>query len=452
MNTIGRRADLSPDEAVVYSPVAPLAVAAIGIAGLSAVGIAGMWLASRSSNKPIFEPALLLAPLIACILGFVSYRQVRGADGTKSGGRLAIIACWLAGLTILIYGAYLFAVDLAIRNQSAQFTQQWLEKVATEPTESSFLLSLEPATRQSLDEKDTAGINERFSTEMAMYRNNEMIRMIQRCGPNRDAKLKSIRDWSLADGGYLVNQVFEYRCPEGKFDVLLPTYGRDTPALGGRTWQVTVRKSGLASRETTAYGRLLLDVQAESRKHLMEWGQSINTDQMHGAFLETLPFAQRPQFKDRNDSAEEKQFLAGVLIEVDGKPPTDEQRKLYGTELLRSQGLNLFPGSIQVPVGAPLPVFSADALRLRHHVELRMQETGTPVVVYIDVEVQGDDLVAEMLKLRNDQDWKNQPVAADRPGLQESDRFPKRGFRVVKVNVRPTEKRLPQQGATGRQN
>ncbi len=443
MKMTGRQADLSPDEAVAYAPVAPLAVAAIGITGLSALVIAGMWLAARQNAKPIFQPALLLPPLFGLILAYIAFRQIRGADGTRSGRGMATIAFWLALLTMLFYGAYLFAVDLAIRNQASQFTMSWLAKAATEPLESSFVLCLEPATRASMDEKDIKGLHERFDSEIAAYGNNDMYRMIRRAEANYEARLKGIREWNLADGGYAVSQIFEYRSPEGKFDLLLGTFGRDTPALGGRTWQVVIRKAALAARETTVFGRLMLDLQVEARKNIVEWSHMINSGQMHEAFIESLPLAQRQAFRDRKDSAEERLFQSGSLILVDGKAPTDEQRKKYANQLT----MNVFPGSLAHSVGPPMIEFSPDAVRLRHHVEIKVADVEVPVVAYIDTIVQGDELVAELLRLRNDKDWQKQPTAEDRPGVLEIDRFPKRGFRIIAVDVKPTEKRLA--GSTG---
>ncbi len=438
MKMTGRQADLSPDEAVAYAPVAPLAVAAIGITSLSALVIAGMWLAARQTSKPNFQPALLLAPLVGLILACIAFRQVRAADGTKSGRGMATVAFWLALLTILIYGTYLFTIDLVIRNQASQFTMGWLAKAATEPLESSFVLCLEPATRASMDEKDIKGLHERFSSELAAYGNNDLYRMIRRGGTNYEAHLKGVREWGLADGGYAVSQIFEYRSPEGKFDLLLGTFGRDTPALGGRTWQVVIRKCDLAARETTVLGRLILDLQVEARKNIFDWGNMFNSGQMHDVFIESLPLAQRDAFRNRRDSAEEKQFLSGSLILVDGKGPTDEQRKKYANLL----AVNVSPGSVTHRVGAPMIEFLPDAVRLRHHIEIKVADVEDPVVAYVDTIVQGDELVAELLRLGNDKDWQKQPTEQDRPGVLEIDRFPKRGYRTVAIDVKPTEKRL----------
>ncbi len=439
MKMTGRQADLSPDEAVAYAPVAPLAVAAIGITSLSALVIAGMSLAARQNGKPIFQPALLLAPLVGLILAYIAFRQIRASDGTRSGRGMTTVAIWLALLTILIYGTYLFTIDLVIRNQASQFTMGWLAKAATEPLEASFVLCLEPATRTSLDENDIKGLHERFDAEIAVYRKNDLYRMIRRAGANYEARLKGVREWNLADGGYAVSQIFEYRSPEGKFDLLLGAFGRDTPALGGRTWQVVIRKCDLAARETTVFGRLMMDLQVEARKNIMEWGNMINSGQMHEAFVESLPMGQREAFKNRKDSAEEKLFHSGSLILVDGKAPTDEQRKKYANLL----AVNVSPGSVTHQVGAPMIEFLPEAVRLRHHIEIKVADVDEPLVAYVDTIVQGDELVAELMRLRNDKNWQQQPTAQDRPGVLEIDRFPKRGFRMVGLDVKPTEKRLP---------
>jgi len=71
---------------------------------------------------------------------------------------MASAAFWTAVLTCAVYGAYLIAVDLAIRNQASQFSITWFDKIATAPIEVAFLSCLDPATRQSLDPEDLKGI------------------------------------------------------------------------------------------------------------------------------------------------------------------------------------------------------------------------------------------------------------------------------------------------------
>ena len=56
------------------------------------------------------------------------------------------------------------------------------------------------------------------------------------------------------------------------------------------------------------------------------------------------------------------------------------------------------------------------------------------------------DLLAELFRMKNDKDWRKQPTTPDHPGAAEIDRFPKRGFRIISVDVKPTEKRLGQPG------
>src|SRR5262249_31794950 len=152
-----------------------------------------------------------------------------------------------------------------------------------------------------------------------------------------------------------------------KFEIRLPVLGRDLPAIGRRAWQVSVRKAEMASRELTALGRLIMDLQFESHRHILEWVQALNADKVHDAFLETLPLAQRESYRNRSDSPEERQFRSGSLILVDGKTPSEEERKRYGAELVRQNTINLFPGTAMNQVGAPVLEFTAEGIRLAHH-------------------------------------------------------------------------------------
>jgi hypothetical protein len=442
MNSTNRPAQLSPDEAVAYKSVAPLAVASFGISVVSALAIAGLWLAASRSGKPVYEPGLLVAPLTGLVFALIAGKQIRASDGTRSGRGLARFAFWTALLTCLVYGTYLVAVDLAIRNNAAQFSIEWFDKAATGPPEAAFLLCIDPATRQSLDQQDLKGIRERFDNELSQFSRNDIVRMIRRAGASHEVRLRGIKDWVFAEGGYVVQPIFEFRCPEGKYDLLLPVLGRDMPAVGGRAWQVSVRKATMISRETTAFGRLIFDLQAEAIMHLREWVQTIDAGKVHDAFLQTLPMGQREIFKDRLDSPQEKQFESGGLILVEGKPPTDEQRQKYGSEIVRKFAINTSPGSAMNQVGPPIVEFTADGVRLRNQVEIRLQDSVVPVVAYITVEVQGDELNAELQRMKDDKDWHKQPLLPDRPGPAEIDRFPTRGFRIISVDFKPNEKRL----------
>lgn len=447
MSQTNRTAALSPDEAVGYTPVAPLAVAAFGISIVSALVIAALWLAAKHSGKPIYEPGLLVPALTGLVIALIAGRQIRASGGTRSGRGLASLALWTAVLTFAVYGAYLVAVDLAIRNESSKFSLAWFDKVATSSPEAALLDCLDPSTRQSIDPQDVKSIRDRFDNELAAFRKNDIIRLIRRAGESHEARLLGIRQWGLSDGGYVVHQVFELHVPDGKFELRLPVLGRDMPAVGRRSWQVSIRKAEMASRELTALGRFVFDLQLESHRHIVDWVRALNSDKLHDAFLETLPLSQREAYSNRLDSPEERRFLSGGLVLVDGKPPTDDEKKRYGADLVGQNAINLFPGNAMNQVGAPMVEFAADRVLLHHHVEISPPDSATPVVAYITVEVQGDDLINELIRLKNDKNWRTQPTMPDRPGSAEIDRFPMRGFRVVAVDFKPSEKRLAQPGS-----
>jgi hypothetical protein len=443
MSRIDRPLDLSPDEAPAYTPVSGLAVAALGVAILSVVLIGGLTLAGRMAGKPAFDPLWLVVPIIGLALGFIARRHVINSEGAYAGLSLAKAALWIAGLTGGSYAAYLFAIDLALRNQAAEFAQAWFAKAVQGPPEGTFLLTLDGPTRKGIDEKDIAGLRTRFSKELQTFNNVDINRIIGRANGKYHVEFRGVKEWSMIQGGYKVDLNLMLHTPEGKYEYVFPVFGRDTPELGGRTWHALLPHAKMTNAELTALGRLLFSMQVEGRKQLVQWSELINEGKLLDAYRETLPLADRAAATEASPGF--AQFKNGSLLTLDGGDITPEARKSYAADLLRPYGINVNPGSAQARVGPPVVAFDRDAVRLDSVAEMVSPSTPT-TVIHVFAEVVDEKLNAEIAKLRSSEQWRDAPTQAARGGEEEIERFPNRSYRIIKVDIRPNEPRLGQHG------
>jgi hypothetical protein len=204
-----------------------------------------------------------------------------------------------------------------------------------------------------------------------------------------------------------------------------------------------LNKTEVQDWNTTEYGRILLDSQFATGKFIRDWAEKINREQLESAFRDTLPIAERSRVQELLKTPAYQEFLAGSLIRVDGKDPTEDQRRKYAKVLLEPIGMNPLPGSAESPVGAPRVEFVNGALRTTSMIELNV-EPNRPVVAYMELEVVGEDLAKRLKELR-EVDWRKLPILPAPTQVDASiatDRFAEHGFRVISVDVQPRAARV----------
>jgi hypothetical protein len=104
-----------------------LAITALIISVLGAAGITGMFIASRLSGKPAYQPLLLLPVLIGLALAITARWQIRSSEGARGGIRFANSAGWIAFLFGVIYLTHIVVIEFAIRDQARSFTTAWIK-------------------------------------------------------------------------------------------------------------------------------------------------------------------------------------------------------------------------------------------------------------------------------------------------------------------------------------
>lgn len=426
-----------------YTPVSGLAVASLLVSGVAAVVIAAMGIGARVSGKPSTEPLLIVPAIVGLILAVAARWRIRASQGARTGLKLANAAWWIAALSGGGYAAYFIANELALRAQAKRFTTEWITKAATGTPEVAFLDSLDAATRQSIDPNDVDSIRTRFSKDLHSFRTNDTVRLLQRAGTNLDVTARGLQGWELMEGGYLVKQTFDIHTPEGKFEVMIPAFGRDSAELGGRTWRLLYHRAQTISIQYTTLGQLIMELIFDQKKFLAYWLEQINQKDLFAAYLETLPLAERQAAAKDKDSAAFHRFVDGGLIRVDGKPPTAADLKKYTAEFFRPYAVNHAPGNAQMPVGPPAITITPTSIRFDNMVELNSTADGRPVVANIAVLLEANDLVAEIEKWRSG-DWRSYEARSQPKTSAPSElaRFPHRRYRVIEINIKPSAPRL----------
>ncbi|MFL5331395.1 MAG: hypothetical protein ACJ8C4_21105 [Gemmataceae bacterium] len=439
----------SPGPPDRYSPVSALAVGAFGISAIAVILIVGMAVAAKVAGKPAYQPMLLLPAIVGFCMSLTGLWSVRRSQGARSGQGFARAGLWLSGLGAACYASYLVTTEMAIRAQARDFIVQWMADIAKEPVEISFLGTVDPAVRRDMlktdaDGKkvaDLAGIRDRFGVLIYQYRDSDLVRMIRHAGNEFEVTSRGNRGWDYQMGGLVVDQVMNVRTREGELGCLISVMAEDRADLGGRFWHVVFKRSGPLEHKWADYGRLLNDIQNDAHNFLRNWAFKINRDRWAEAAQETVPLSERNQLKEIKDDEKFKQMLRN-LVRVEGAAPSPEDRKTYGETIVRYQGINLAPGTIQAQVGPPDPEWVDGKMQVTQMIELNVE--SSPVVAYITIELVGNELLEHLKSLRA-QDWKQlsfRPGLENFDSLRDIDRFPEHTFQVTKIDVYPNAARL----------
>lgn len=434
-----------PPDAATYQPLSAVAVAAIGVAALSAVLLVALVIAARMSGRPAVSTFVFPLALLSVTLAVAARWQIRRSEGARAGLKLANAAWWLGILCAGGYGAFYIATEWAVRRQAEEFTLEWFEKIKTGPPEAAFLYIMDPVQRRKIDGKDVQGIRGRFQRVIDAFRDSEINRLCQRSGNAAIVRPEGIKSWSHTDAGFEVHENVTLRMPDGEFGLIVAVIGTDNPELKGRQWQVKFADTGVVSKAYTRLGRMQYEIEAEGFKYLQDWTRKIDAEKLRDAYLDTLSALERQQVGDDPNPPKLADFRQGNFIKLEGQTPPADKQKEIANDILKPNMISLFTGSAMSSGIPPVLEYSAGGVQVAYAVEVR-GASGQSVPATITVEVLGDELLAEMKRLRGP-GWDQEPVGippAD--GKPELSRF-QRSFRVKEVNVRPSAVRPGPPGA-----
>lgn len=275
-----------------YVPVSWMAVAAMLVSGLFAVVLLGLAISAFISKRPLIMMQLLVFPVIGVVLSFAARRMIRNAEGTRTGEKLANAAWWTSLVAGLGYAAYLFAIDLSIKQDAQGEAQRWTEFVVKGEWDRAFLRTVEPARRPGL-RPDPVKLQAEFPDPYLAFSQCDLIQLVQRNRGDCTITLGGMKDKVYKPTGIDCIIGAELKCPEGKFGLNIALRGTEgiTGAEGGtRQWMIVPPRNGFVARDQialTPYGWAVSDLHYSGAQY---GKQVLDTIEKSGTWVHPLVY------------------------------------------------------------------------------------------------------------------------------------------------------------------
>src|SRR5262249_13984137 len=346
-------------------------------------------------------------------------------EDTLAGRRLALVGVLVSTIAGLSYLAYLGANQLAFSQQAEPVATAWLEKIKNGQLDEAFCMTLPQPPPPGPDLHDQLEI--RFNSmatgsatsggrgDLTAFEMNELVRFVQRGGPQTTIKPLGIREWVYRGGGYLVRLNYDINTPEGEFEALVTVQGSEGKMREGWRWMVSWPETHtLSLPKPTLLGQRLIHLQHSSGSFIDQWMRKLGENDVTEAFLDTLEPAEREQaraaYREQltahnvtDDEAQRKLYLPGYqqfdwfnLVHAEPerfwapKQPADlrepilaEVRKLF-EQPGQVLALALRPDRIQVPL------WTADdkKVRLWHDMQIVADKYGLDGALVTETDVE----------------------------------------------------------------
>jgi hypothetical protein len=288
-----RLASADPNTQPGYAPISWMAVASLTVAILFIIMLAWMGFAALNKKQPLVEPPILFFPALAVVLAFIARRQIRAADGTRTGETYANAGWWLAIVAGLGYGAYLFAIDFAIRRDADRVFLTWADHLKTLDAANPKDPDLYAAAYQTLlpgvrtfSPKDITRMDESHHDAIAAFRQADLVRLCQRNPQEITFRPLALQDWQQNPSEITCMLSASVVTPEGEAGLLVPMRAMIDDKKA-RNWQILVPPGGyMKSRELTRYGWMIDRLEKSGRGFAQElMGQLTQPGQSSIAYL-----------------------------------------------------------------------------------------------------------------------------------------------------------------------
>jgi len=260
-------ADVSPQTStsdVTYRPLSALAVAGFAVSCLFAgVVIVSAGIAVKQGAPFFFPDWTLLIAVAGFILSYSGVSDIRNAEGTKAGARLA---SWGMGLSLVCglgYFAYSYSTRLALTQQANAFLTVLdeesgffprLQKGGKDKTElrRAFLLTLPAFDRAGVRAEDEAALVRLHDMhgpdgspgKLSQFLQNELVTRLAQAGDEAKIEPKGVQRWVYENRSYQVSRSYRIETPESVTDVVLVVKSSEGEAEGQtRSWFVDIRNS-----------------------------------------------------------------------------------------------------------------------------------------------------------------------------------------------------------------
>ena len=336
-------ADL-PDTATdsAYRPLSLFALAGFGVSCLFGGVVLLSALMGLVKGSVFFFPNwVLLIAAAGFVLSWCGLSDVRNAEGTKAGQKLAIYGMWISLLCGSGYFAYSYITGLAVAQQALAFFTKLDDESGFLPRlkagqkdevelNRAFLLTLPAPDRAGVRPDDKEGLARRFDkpapegapSAMARFRANVLVQALSQAGDQATIEPLGVQDWTYDKRSYQVAYLFRVKTPEATADVLLTARSSEAEAEGqDRKWFVDLTATAQKSYEITVLGKGLKAL----REHA-----SVPVSHLEKMLRDKTESAQLPEFDklDATDwstfSPEQRQVLQPKLKAIfEGKDKTD---------------------------------------------------------------------------------------------------------------------------------
>lgn len=255
-----------------YQPLAVIAVVAFVVSSLFVALVVVLTLVGLFTRKPVLEAWLIAAAIVGVLLSVAAKWQIRISEGTRAGQKLSNWALWLSLMGGLIYLAYYAGSVMSIQAQANRFVNDvWLKAIREKDFENAFLFTREPRERVGMNMKDIAA---RFGDITGPIHSNGLVRIIEKADGKLEIEPRGTIKWQATPEGYEITTQVLVRTPEGDFDVIIPAIGSDQKGMQSRQWQIKLQRIGLRPLGISTYGRIMSNLEFDSREFLTDWTQS----------------------------------------------------------------------------------------------------------------------------------------------------------------------------------
>lgn len=276
-----------------YAPLSWLALLALLVAVLFVLLLLVLGWNAYSAGQPLMEVGLFVLPAAGLLLAFIARRQIRTAEGARTGEGYANAAWWICVVVGACYAAFLLATDLAVRADAEKELLRWTDKLhqaggesADQPVREAYAKTLDPAAGAAVFNNPAAVHGPQNALAFAHFRHSPLVLI---WGRNRDtAKLvpNGLQKWEVTpDGKLQCVAAATLKCPEGEFPVYVPMQGTTDPNTKVRSWQVQPGQKYLDPElaSFTRYGWLMA---------ALEWRSVEAASQFCSVLNGAPPFAQ----------------------------------------------------------------------------------------------------------------------------------------------------------------
>lgn len=269
-----------------YAPYSFLSVFALLVAGLFAVLLLTMGISSWMISQPMFEPRLLILPIVAVILAYAGRKQIQNSEGTRVGLRFCNWAWWIAIIGGCAYAAYLVGIGFAVRSDADEAFARWgAVVVKVDPIDpknvdlgGSFHATLPPEKQPSVSPNDSGKLRALYASQMMAFRQSDLIRL---CFRNPNAvrfEVMGLEDWENDKTDLNCRLTVKLHCPEGEFQMSIALKKSIVEGKPQPVWQVLPPQNEATNYVRplwfSTYGERIRDM--EIAAHSLVYNQFLN--------------------------------------------------------------------------------------------------------------------------------------------------------------------------------